>query len=134
MMLYALFGLTSVAYEVLWARVLSVQFGVSIFAVVLTVATFMGGLGAGSLFSARRVRLVKRPLLLLAALEGGIAVYALILPTVLQIASAGMEGRGGSAFVISVVRSHRWYCPVPASAPSLCHGGGIPINFSVAGE
>ena len=47
--LYCLSGLTSLAYEVLWARMLSMQFGVSIFGVVLTVAAFMIGLGLGSL-------------------------------------------------------------------------------------
>ena len=78
--LYGLFGLTSVAYEVLWARMLSLQFGVSIFAVVVTVAAFMAGLGAGSLYAARRISQIKRPLLLLAALEGGIALYAYCCP------------------------------------------------------
>lgn len=134
MMLYALFGLTSVAYEVLWARVLSVQFGVSIFAVVLTVATFMGGLGAGSLFSARRVRLVKRPLLLLAALEGGIAVYALILPTVLQIASAGMEVAAAQLSLF------QWYGLIAGTAlcllllPAFAMGAGFPLILASLGN
>lgn len=134
MMLYALFGLTSVAYEVLWARVLSVQFGVSIFAVVLTVATFMGGLGAGSLFSARRVRLVKRPLLLLAALEGGIAVYALILPTVLQIASAGMEVAAAQLSLF------QWYGLIAGVAlcllllPAFAMGAGFPLILASLGN
>ena len=39
--LYGLSGLTSLSYEVLWARMLSLQFGVSVFAVVLTVAAFI---------------------------------------------------------------------------------------------
>src|SRR5450756_3206125 len=51
--LYCLSGLTSLAYEVLWARMLSMQFGVSIFGVVLTVAAFMIGLGLGSLAGVR---------------------------------------------------------------------------------
>ena len=76
-LLYGVFGLTSVAYEVLWVRMLSLQFGVSIFAVVLTVAAFMGGLGAGSLFAVRRASRIKSPLSFIAALEGWIAVYDL---------------------------------------------------------
>ncbi|MEI8010546.1 MAG: fused MFS/spermidine synthase [Candidatus Nitrotoga sp.] len=132
-MLYALFGLTSVAYEVLWARVLSVQFGVSIFAVVLTVATFMAGLGAGSLFSARRVHLVKRPLLVLAALEGGIATYALILPTVLQIASAGMEVAAAQLSLF------QWYGFIAGAAlcllllPAVAMGAGFPLILASLG-
>ena len=133
-MLYALFGLTSVAYEVLWARVLSVQFGVSIFAVVLTVATFMAGLGAGSLFSARRVHLVKRPLLVLAALEGGIATYALILPTVLQIASAGMEVAAAQLSLF------QWYGFIAGAAlcllllPAVAMGAGFPLILASLGS
>lgn len=133
-MLYALFGLTSVAYEVLWARVLSVQFGVSIFAVVLTVATFMAGLGAGSLFSARRVHLVKRPLLVLAALEGGIATYALILPTVLQIASAGMEVAAAQLSLF------QWYGFIAGAAlcllllPAVAMGAGFPLILASLGN
>ena len=46
--LYTLSGLTSLAYEVLWVRMLSQQFGVSIFGVVVTVTAFMAGLGVGS--------------------------------------------------------------------------------------
>ena len=47
--LYCFSGLTGLAYEVLWSRMLSMQFGVSIFGVVLTVTAFMLGLGLGSL-------------------------------------------------------------------------------------
>ena len=46
--LYFLSGVSSLAYEVLWVRMLSIQFGVSIFAAVITVAAFMAGLGLGS--------------------------------------------------------------------------------------
>src|SRR5512144_3018941 len=77
--LYAVTGLTSVAYEVLWARMMSLQFGVSVFAVVLTVAAFMAGLGTGSLYAAKRAAQTRKPLLWLALIEGGIACYALLL-------------------------------------------------------
>ena len=46
---YTLSGMISLGYEVLWARMLSLQFGVSIFGVVVTVTAFMLGLGLGSL-------------------------------------------------------------------------------------
>ncbi len=72
--LYALTGLTSVAYEVLWVRMLSLQFGISVIAVVLTVAAFMLGLGAGSLAMAKRATRIANPLRLLAMIEGAIAL------------------------------------------------------------
>lgn len=82
--LYCLSGFTSLGYEVLWSRMLSMQFGVSIFGVVLTVAAFMIGLGAGSLAGINLVRRVKNPLRSFALLEIGVAIYALLLPVMLQ--------------------------------------------------
>lgn len=90
-MFYCLSGLTSLAYEVLWARMLSMQFGVSIFGVVLTVAAFMIGLGLGSLAGVRWAKLCNKPLILFAVLETAIAFYALLLPNLLQSVSGWME-------------------------------------------
>jgi spermidine synthase len=89
--LYFLSGFTSLAYEVLWARMLSMQFGVSIFGVVLTVAAFMIGLGLGSLAGVRWARQSKMPLVLFALLELAISLYALILPSLLHFVSGWME-------------------------------------------
>jgi spermidine synthase len=82
--LYCLSGLTSLAYEMLWARMLSMQFGVSIFGVVLTVAAFMFGLGLGSLAGVRWAKQCNKPLALFAMLEMAIALYALLLPSLLH--------------------------------------------------
>ena len=93
--LYTLSGLTSLAYEVLWARMLSQQFGVSIFGVVITVAAFMAGLGAGS-WRGERWRGRLPPLLVFGLLEAAVAVYALCLPWLmhfLQLELAGLAGQ-----------------------------------------
>ena len=49
LLVYGGTGITALAYEILWTRMLSLLFGISIFGVVLTVTAFMAGLGAGSL-------------------------------------------------------------------------------------
>ena len=90
--LYCLSGFTSLAYEVLWARMLSMQFGVSIFGVVLTVAAFMIGLGLGSLTGVRWAKKCDKPLRIFAILEIAIALYALLLPGLLQAIGGWMEG------------------------------------------
>lgn len=90
--LYCVSGFTSLAYEVLWARMLSMQFGVSIFGVVLAVAAFMFGLGSGSLTGERWARLCKKPLRIFAILELLIACYALLLPGGLQLINGWMDG------------------------------------------
>ncbi len=81
---YALSGMTSLAYEVLWARMLALQFGVSIFGVVVTVAAFMLGLGLGSLGGVTLGQRIKTPLRMFAVLELGIALYALTLPYIFK--------------------------------------------------
>ncbi len=87
-LLYTLSGLTSLAYEVLWARMLSVQFGVSIFGVVVSVTAFMAGLGLGSILGVRYSRAVRNPLMIFALLEACIAVYALASPWLLRMSDA----------------------------------------------
>jgi len=90
-------GMTALAYEILWTRMLSLLFGTSIFGVVLTVTAFMAGLGAGSIAGARsgHARTSVCALRLLAVLEGGIALYALTLPIIMPWLDAGLLSLGG---------------------------------------
>ena len=82
--LYFFSGGIGLAYQVLWARMLSLQFGVSIFGVVVTAAAFMLGLGMGALLGGHIGRGRRHPLRLFALIEILIAVYALLLPMVLR--------------------------------------------------
>src|SRR5450759_2966139 len=79
-LLSAASGASAVAYEVLWTRMVGLQFGVSAFAVVVTVTAFMMGLACGSATMAERAAQCARPLRLLALLDAGIALFALLLP------------------------------------------------------
>ncbi|NOY71060.1 MAG: spermine synthase [Gammaproteobacteria bacterium] len=90
--LYCVSGVTALAYQVLWARMLALQFGVSIFGIVATVAAFMLGLGAGSLIGARW-RLSWQPLFLLALLEAGVALFAIAIPFLFDL-SGGLLRAG----------------------------------------
>ena len=74
-------GLT---YQVLWARMLSLQFGVSIFGVVITAAAFMIGLGIGALQGHRWARTHSAPLRIFGLVEICVALYALSLPFLLK--------------------------------------------------
>jgi spermidine synthase len=85
--LSALSGACALAYEILWARMLGIQFGVSTLAAVVTVSAFMLGLAGGSAFMAGRAGLQLRPLRLLALLEAAIALFALLLPWVVHFAT-----------------------------------------------
>jgi len=48
LLLFFISGATSLVYEVLWTRQLSLTFGVTTYAVSTVLATFMGGLALGA--------------------------------------------------------------------------------------
>ncbi len=90
-LLYGLSGLTALAYQVLWARMLGLQFGVSIFGVVVTVAAFMAGLGAGSLVGVRVSARTSVPLYWYAGLEGAVALFALLSPHIFHAVDGALN-------------------------------------------
>jgi len=126
-LIYFLAGLTSISYEVLWVRMLGLQFGVSIFGVIVTVAAFMAGLGGGSLLGAAVGGKLRRPLLLLGMLEGLVALYALTMPAMFQQIDSGLGAVAENASL-----SH-WYALQAAASfvvlflPALAMGVGFPL-------
>ncbi len=126
LVIYTLSGVTALAYEVLWVRMLSLQFGVSIFGAVVTVTAFMAGLGVGSLAGLRVMRSL-RPLRVLAAIEAAIALYALCLPAL----SGFMNGFLDHA--ASATNIYQWYALQFTAAlgmlflPALLMGLGFPV-------
>lgn len=87
LLLYFLSGAIALSYEVLWARMVSLQFGVSNYGVVITIAAFMLGLGLGSLFAHKIMGRIRSPLLLFALVEITISIYAVSMPMLLQLIS-----------------------------------------------
>jgi spermidine synthase len=78
--LFLLSGALGLVYEVVWFRRLHLALGVSIFAVSAVVSAFMLGLALGSGWAARSTRVRRAPLETYAALELGVALYALAFP------------------------------------------------------
>jgi spermidine synthase len=76
-------GATSLVYEVIWARQLQLVFGTSQVAISTVLAAFMAGLAAGAFTGARWTPAVRRPLLVYAALEAFIGLYAVAFPWLL---------------------------------------------------
>lgn len=132
--LYFSSGTASLAYEVLWARLLSVQFGVSIFGVVITVSAFMAGLGIGSVLGTRASTRIAHPLRYFALLECGVGLFALIMPWIAQKATSpfaefsqhsGLAGwyglQLGADFLLLL-------------APAVALGAGFPLLLTAARE
>src|ERR1041384_5935674 len=72
-------GCAALIYEVVWFQLLELVIGATAISIGLLLATFMGGLCAGSLLLARFVPPARHPLRVYAQLEFGIAVFGLII-------------------------------------------------------
>ena len=125
--IYFISGMTGLAYEVLWARMLSLQFGVSIFGVVITVAAFMAGLGGGSLLGARWARRAPSPLLIFAALEGGVGLYALGIPWLQQTVDGALGGGGAQASLTAWYALQGGVALLLLFVPALALGASFPL-------
>lgn len=74
----AMVGFASMIYEVAWTRVLSMLVGSSVYAFSLMLVAFISGLGLGGVAISQRLDHVKRPVLLLVALQAVVGLSALV--------------------------------------------------------
>src|SRR5262245_43710584 len=81
---FFLSGFAGLLYETVWTRQFAFAFGTSELALVAVLASYMGGLALGSALAARAAARVRRPALVYAVLEGGIAACALCVPGAIQ--------------------------------------------------
>ncbi|MGA2189753.1 MAG: fused MFS/spermidine synthase [Steroidobacteraceae bacterium] len=106
---------------------LALQFGVSTFAAVVTVAAFMLGLAAGSALTAKSALRCARPLRRLALLEAGIAVFALLLPWGVHLATPLIDAAAAA------VSSAQWHALLVLAAllllalPAAAMGAQFPL-------
>ncbi len=73
-------GACGLVYQVLWVRLLSLAFGVTVFAVTVVLASFMAGLALGSYIGGRFAERIARPLLAYGLIEIGVGLVALATP------------------------------------------------------
>jgi spermidine synthase len=134
--LFFLSGLTSLVYEVIWVRLLTLTFGVSAFAVATVLLAYMGGLCTGSYWFGRRADQERDQLRLYGLLEGLVGLYALIMPLVLDGA--------GSLYVLVhrtfepdfyVMSLIRLACSIAILAvPTFLMGGTMPLLAAALAE
>jgi spermidine synthase len=82
---FLLSGATGLIYEVLWARMLGLVFGVTTLAISAVLAAFMGGLALGSVLASRFATRIVRPVRVYAVIELAIGVYALAVPLLFRL-------------------------------------------------
>jgi spermidine synthase len=78
-------GAAGLMYEIIWARILGLTFGHTVYAVTTVLAAFMGGLALGSWYFGKVADRISRPLVLYALLEIGIGLYCLVIPFLLTL-------------------------------------------------
>jgi len=132
--IYSVSGLTALAYEVLWARMLALQFGVSIFGVVITVSTFMAGLGIGSVVGLNWSRRVLAPLKWFATFEFGIALLALVTPWLLLSSENLLAAVAAQSSLVVWYLMQFALVSVLLFVPAFCMGAGFPMMLKALGD
>ena len=82
-------GASSLIYQVIWMRQLTLIFGSTVFATSTVLTAFMAGLALGSYYFGRKIdESTTSPLRIYAFLEAGIGAFCLVWPLILAVLSA----------------------------------------------
>jgi spermidine synthase len=131
-------GLAALVYQVLWSRQLALVLGTSTEAVGVVLSSFMGGLGLGNALAARVVVRAPAPTLrprlpyLYAALEGTIAVCALLLPFAFARAPALLGPLYGEGGGVAFRASRGALAFLLLVLPTTAMGATLPILVALA--
>jgi len=146
--IYAVFvasGVTSLAYEVVWARMLIRVFGATSFAVTTVLASYMAGLALGSFIFGKLIdreeakrEEAKRagahlggihPVRIYGFLELGVGAFALIFPLIVaglnSVYRAAYQSSGGNYDALTVLRFTLSF--IVLLIPTTLMGGTLPI-------
>ncbi|NIA29094.1 MAG: tetratricopeptide repeat protein, partial [Actinobacteria bacterium] len=128
-LLFFFSGVSALIYQVIWARMFSLVFGVTTFAVSTVLSAFMAGLSLGSLYFGRKVDKHKNPLRLFAFLEIAIGLYALAFPFLLSqlthVYIAVYQQLHPGLYIFSIIR---FFLAFPLLfIPTALMGGTLPV-------
>jgi len=127
--LFFLSGACGLVYEVVWMRMLTLVFGATAFATSTILASFFTGLALGGIYFGRLVDRGRRPLLVYALLEGGIGLFAFLMPMLLAAVTALYVGVARHFEVgfygISLIRFALSFLVL--LAPATLMGGTLPV-------
>jgi spermidine synthase len=84
LLFFFLSGFCGLVYEVVWMRLLGFVLGNSIYSMATVLAAFMGGLAIGSYIGGRFTDRAKNHLRIYALLQGGIGLYCLCVPFIIE--------------------------------------------------
>ncbi|MCG8462843.1 MAG: hypothetical protein MI919_41690, partial [Holophagales bacterium] len=125
--LFVFSGFGALVYQLVWTRQLSLVFGASATAEAAVLAAYMGGLGLGARLMARWIGQVRRPLLVYAVLELVIALFALAVAPLLEVAR-GLYVALYPSFGDAGTALFYWACTsVILAVPTCCMGATLPL-------
>lgn len=133
LVLFFFSGVSSLVYQVVWARMLTVVFGTTLLATSTVLSAFMAGLALGSYVLGRRIDRCKYPLRVFAALEVGIGLFALLFPSMsanLGTAYGALVGLQGNFYLFSLARFG--LCFALLLIPTALMGGTLPVAAKFA--
>ncbi len=128
LVLFFFSGVSSLVYQVVWARMLTVVFGTTLLATSTVLSAFMAGLALGSYVLGRHIDRCKHPLRIFAALEAGVGLFALFFPSIsanLGNAYGALVGLQGNFYFFSLTRFG--LCFVLLLIPTALMGGTLPV-------
>lgn len=127
--LFFISGISGLIYQSLWLRMLSLVFGVTVYAASTVLASFMAGLALGTLAAGRLTTRTRHPLAWFGACELGIGGLALLTPWALEL--AGQIWIGLQAYVpdqLWALTATRFLCSlVILLAPTVLMGATLPL-------
>jgi len=121
-------GAAALILEVLWTRQFVPVFGSSTYAITTVLCAFMAGLGLGSLLFGRVADRCRDHLLLYALMEGGIALFALLVPVAVaacRTAAPALLSWVRGPLALSLVRFG--FSFVILLVPCVLMGGKLPV-------
>jgi spermidine synthase len=132
LLLAALFfvsGISGLIYQSLWLRMLSLVFGVTVYAASTVLAGFMAGLALGTWMAGRLTTRIRRPLAWFGLVELGIGILALLTPWALD--RAGQLWIGLQALLpdqLWAMTAARFVCSLAILlAPTVLMGATLPL-------
>ena len=130
---FLLSGAAGLIYQMVWMRHLATVFGTSEMAIVTLLVGYMGGLAVGAWAASRLLRFFNRPILVYAVLEVMIALSAMLVPWLLNLAGGlhvailgGQVSPPGDGGVVEALAYLGFGCLV-LLVPTACMGATLPI-------
>ena len=117
-------GCAALIYEVVWFQLLELVIGATAVSLGVLLATFMGGMCAGSLLLARLVPRDRHPLRVYAQLELGIGILGLLILFVLPVLGRAYVTSAGHGLIGLFLRA--LLCMVCLLPPTLLMGATLP--------